>query len=1314
MRTDMTAFLQNRALAVLGGVLFHSLWQGVLVATAAAVGLWLLRRSPASWRYTMAYASLLLLPVASAISLWCALAGGAVPLLWMTTSFLQAWRPMLSWLAVAWILGVSVASVRVAGGWLRVRQIRSTVMAADPLWQRAVDAMATRLGVRQSVRLVETAMAEVPGVVGWLSPMILFPVGAMAGLNAVQIRLIITHELAHIRRDDYLFNVIQTTIDTAFFYHPGVWWLSKRIRIEREHCCDDVVVVESGEPDLYAAALVSIERLRADASPRLALAAGGGDLLGRIQRLINRPAFSTSRAPAWVIAMWVALPLSLATVSIAASTPILGSHLNDGSTLLVGAFLGFILGMRHALEPDHLVAVSTLVTEKHDGLSGARLGAWWGIGHTATLVLGGTILVLVQFSMPEGLANGLEFAVALMLIGLGARALRTAWRMASTGAETVHSHGARTHAHRMVADHVHVGPFAMATRPLLVGLVHGMAGSGALAALVMASLPSVGAQLAYILVFGLGSTLGMMLLSGLAGVPLGKLTRQPATFAWVSGVAGAVSVAVGLLFALILLSTSAGAQTSSGHLAGTLKDATGGVLPGVLVELTRPGLSQAVSTTTNRVGEFQFDALASGQYDVTFTLINFAPLTRRGVSVTTQTTLDAILQLTLTADVTVTGRGTFTNLADVADPTANLVGVADSASEGAITARQIEMRPIMRAGEVLEAVPGLIISQHSGEGKANQYYLRGFNLDHGTDFATTIAGIPVNMPTHGHGHGYTDANFLIPELVSGVQFKKGPYYAEEGDFSAAGAVNVNYVNSLESPVVEVSGGGEGWGRVLAAGSMKVGRGDVLGAVELNHNDGPWELPDDYRKLNGVVRYSQGGAAAGFSLTGMMYHGEWNSTDQVPDRAIQSGLIPRFGNIDPSDGGETHRYSASTDAQWAGAQSVTRANAYLVNYKLNLFSNFTYFLDDPDNGDQFEQADERNVMGGRLSHRRLDRWGGRPAENLFGVQVRHDAIGTVGLYHTHERERLSTTREDSVGQTSIGFFAQNEYHWTPVIRTTVGLRTDIFRFNVTSDDPENSGVKTSALASPKVSTAFGPWGGTELYINAGYGFHSNDARGATITRDPGTGDPVDPSTPLVRARGAEVGFRTVRIPHVQTTVSVWGLAIESELLFVGDAGTTDAGRPSRRMGVEWATYASPRPWLSVDADVAISRARFTDEDEAGDYIPGSVESVVSAGLTADYRRMMGSLRLRYFGPRALVEDDSVRSEGTALVNLQAAYRFSRRVSLVLDVFNLFDEEASDIDYFYASRLPGEPLAGIDDVHTHPALPRSVRLTLRLGL
>lgn len=773
------------------------------------------------------------------------------------------------------------------------------------------------------------------------------------------------------------------------------------------------------------------------------------------------------------------------------------------------------------------------------------------------------------------------------------------------------------------------------------------------------------------------------------------------------------------------------AAAGSGALRGVVRDASGGALPGAIVNLhgvdTGPGMID--SAVTDDSGTFEFKSLRAGRYTVRVALINFTGAARNiKVEAGATATVETTLHLSLDADVTVTGKESFVNLADVEHPEDSLIGVASSSSQGAVTARQIEQRPIMRAGEVLETVPGLIISQHSGEGKANQYYLRGFNLDHGTDFATTVAGVPVNMPTHAHGHGYSDLNFLIPELISGVQYQKGPYFADQSDFSSAGAASINYANALDAPILRLSAGGQGWGRLLHAASPRVGRGHLLYALELNHNDGPWTRGDDYRRVNGVLRYSEGDARNGLSITAMGYRGTWDSSDQIPARAIGSvepgnasiGSIPigraieRFDTLDLSAGGETYRYSLSADLQRTTTRGTTKYSVFGAAYGLGLFSNFTYFLDDPVNGDQFEQEDERMLFGGRVSHRWFDRWAGRIVENTIGAQLRHDAIGTVGLYRTRARQRLSTVREDEVAQTSGAIYAQNQIQWTPSLRTQIGLRGDLYRFDVNSLDSnalDNSGTDVAGLVSPKAGVVIGPFSGTEFYANAGYGYHSNDARGATITRDPNSGEPVDRVTPLARARGAEAGVRTVAIPHLQSTFTLWTLALDSELLFVGDAGTTEASRPSRRTGVEWTNYYRPMRWVTFDADLSWSRARFTDDAPEGARIPGAVETVASLGVTVEpTNRVFGSVRLRYFGPRPLIEDDSVRSEATRLVNAQAGYQLRRGLRVAVDVFNLTNARASDIDYFYTSRLPGEPEGGVDDIHFHPALPRTARVSL----
>ncbi len=775
----------------------------------------------------------------------------------------------------------------------------------------------------------------------------------------------------------------------------------------------------------------------------------------------------------------------------------------------------------------------------------------------------------------------------------------------------------------------------------------------------------------------------------------------------------------GLFVTALVLVLAAAAEAQTGSIAGRVVDQTEALIPGVSIELLPAGADEHVEVVTEGDGTYRFDNVPPGPAEIVFRLINFSTI-RRDLVVTAGETVraDAIMVVSTSADITITAPATFRNLAELANPAENMVGVASAGSEGAITAAQLSARPINRAAEVLEAVPGMVISQHSGEGKANQYYLRGFNLDHGFDFGQTIAGVPVNLPTHAHAQGYADSNFLIPELVSGVQFRKGPYYAESGDFSSAGSANINYFNSLERPIVSLSTGSFNYRRFLGAASPRVGPGNLLAAFEFVRDDGPWESPNEADKYNAILRYSQGDSRNGFSMTFMGFSNHWHSTDQIPQRAIDSGQIGRFGFIEETDGGETSRYSVAGDWQRSGTNDSTRVTLYAMRYDVQLFHNFTYFLNDPVNGDQFEQYEERWTTGAKATYRRLGHLGNYDAESAFGVEFRNDSIAPLGLYLTRNTERLSTAREDDVDQFSIGMFGETEVGWRRVVRTTFGLRGDIHHWNVRANNPLNSGTSTSGILSPKVSAVFGPWGGTEFYANWGLGFHSNSGLGVTLKVDPFTGEPADRAPAFARAHGAEFGVRTVAVPGLQTTATVWYLGFDSELIYVGDSGSTEAGPASRRMGVEITNYFRPNPWTTLDLDVSFSRARFADVSSGQNFVTGSLNRVLSGGFTVEPpperdAGPFGSIRLRHFGPRPLIEDASIRSKSTSIVNGEAGYKFNDRFRLVLEGFNIFNAEVSDIDYFFASRLPGEPLEGVEDIHLHAAIPRSARVALRVS-
>jgi hypothetical protein len=641
----------------------------------------------------------------------------------------------------------------------------------------------------------------------------------------------------------------------------------------------------------------------------------------------------------------------------------------------------------------------------------------------------------------------------------------------------------------------------------------------------------------------------------------------------------------------------------------------------------------------------------------------------------------------------------------------NAIGTSDAASQGAVNASRIASRNLFRVGELLEFVPGLIVSQHSGDGKANQYFLRGFNLDHGTDFATYIDGVPINMRSHAHGQGYTDLNFLIPELVNRIDYKKGPYFADEGDFSSAGAAHIRLFSSLDAGIANLTVGENAYKRVVLANSIAALNGQVLFGVELNQNNGPFDTPERIRKFSGLLRYSNGSLKNGYSLTAMAYKNRWNASDQLPLRAVQSGQVGRFGAIDTSDGGKSSRYSLSYALHQQDDESTFTLDAYAVQSDLDLFSNFSYFLNNPENGDQFNQSEKRRFAGINVSQTWLGTISGLDTRNKIGAQGRIDRVAPIGLYETTARVRTATTREDKVNEASIGLYAENLIQWFPTFRSVAGIRYDRYRFKVASSLQGNSGLENDAIFSPKLSLIFGPWAKTEYFLNFGKGFHSNDARGITQTRL-SDGNPTKPATPLVKTRGAELGVRTEIVPSLTSSFAIWTLSLASELVFVGDAGDTEAGRASRRHGLEWSTQYAATPWLFFNLDLTSSRARYKDFVVGeGNFIPGSIDKVASFGATlSNLGNWSGGVELRHFGARPLTEDNTVRSKPTTLAYARVAYQLSNKIKIALDVFNLFDKSASDIDYYYLSRLRGEPAEGVNDIHFHPAEPRNFRLSL----
>jgi hypothetical protein len=855
------------------------------------------------------------------------------------------------------------------------------------------------------------------------------------------------------------------------------------------------------------------------------------------------------------------------------------------------------------------------------------------------------------------------------------------------------------------------------------------------------------------------------------------------------------------------------------QLSGTVVDTSGAVIAGATVEVRSANGIVQRTTQSDRTGSFIISGLTAGNYR----LVVFNPdFETKEMPVTIGTAgAPAPLRISLAVNPV----STTINVQGRED---DLIGIAESATQGTVGAKEIQDRPILRSGEVLETVPGLIITQHAGGGKANQYFLRGFNLDHGTDFAIFVDDMPLNLPSHAHGEGYSDMNIVIPEFVKRVNFEKGPYYADVGNYGSAGSAHLEYFKTLSQNFFKVEGGMYGYGRAVFGASQKLGRGNLLYGGEEYYYNGPWTHPDAYNKINGLLTYSQGDDANGESITARAYHGKWNSSDQIPVTAVP--LVGFFGALNPADGGHSQRFSLQGEWHRQGANSESKLTAYGFYYDLNLFSDFTYYLTDYQKGDQFEQQDRRWVAGLDAHHSIFSTWLGRKMSNTFGVQFRNDWINN-GLYRAENRARTTktdyyatgitfypatsttlptcittttnptititlpngtptpttttvpnttcptlpaTTERDNFTDTLGSAYVENKIQWASKFRSVVALRGDEEKFVVTSlayptdmitlpdgttttVNAANSGSATKFLPSPKASLIFGPWANTEFYVQGGFSFHSNDGRGATQTVEPVSPDNPYPNTPvakistLVQTKGGEIGVRTVAVPHLQSTLSLWYLHSNSELQQDGDTGTTVASeQSSNRYGLEWANYYTPREHWALDFDIADSRAQFTqiDPDDAaqsivngnvttsyvngngititntfpypngvlqggpgGKLVPEAVKVVISSGIALhDYRGFSSSLRLRYFGPRDLTSDGINRSQATALLNGEVGYQIVEgkwRVSA--EFLNLLNRRDHDIDYAYTSRITPTAAPAFTDV-LHPVEPFLVRFWL----
>ena len=663
----------------------------------------------------------------------------------------------------------------------------------------------------------------------------------------------------------------------------------------------------------------------------------------------------------------------------------------------------------------------------------------------------------------------------------------------------------------------------------------------------------------------------------------------------------------------------------------------------------------------------------------------------------------------------------------------NLMGTAETASQGSVTQKEVELRPIYRPGQLLETTPGLVVTAHSGEGKANQYLIRGFNLDHGTDIANFVDDMPVNRPSNAHGQGYSDVNFLLPQMAAGLDFTKGPYYASVGDFGAVASTHVKMANDLQNQIA-VTGGTLGIWNVFAGGTVHFNDTDrLVGGLYYGHLDGPFDHPDNFHKTVANFRYVHGTDNDGFNVTGMYYKGDGNFTTDQPQRAVDEGLISKWGTLDPTDGNRSERYSLSAHYAKQGDDWQFKSNAYFIHSRMILWNNFTHYLDDPINGDQEQQTENRNVFGGAMSLMKSFMFGKIESDFTVGVQERYDTE-YVDKRHTLQRAALNycsieqadgpAIQQPAVGNacdadrlhlSDTGAYIENTTRWTPWLRTIVGLREEYYWASDHSLITGFQGSKSQTLFQPKGSLVLGPWEKTELYFSAGRGFHSDDVRGVFGTV-PSEGIAVGPTPLLEPAKGFELGLRTNLIPKVQIQVALFREDFQSELTYNADSGQDEASAPSRREGIELSGQWRPYHWIEFNTDLAFSRARyrpgFEDFGLDGPYIANAPGFIGSFGvLVDDLGPWYGGLQWRKLGAYPTSDGDKEpQDKGYSEFNVDVGYKINPHLRIQATVFNLLNTKANSAAYYYATRLPGEPIEGVNDAQVHPIEPLSGQITI----
>jgi len=725
---------------------------------------------------------------------------------------------------------------------------------------------------------------------------------------------------------------------------------------------------------------------------------------------------------------------------------------------------------------------------------------------------------------------------------------------------------------------------------------------------------------------------------------------------------------------LLLCSSMLHAQ---GVLTGTVtEEGSAQPLPGAQVLVT----GTAKGDATNMNGVFRIVNIAAGTYTVTISFVGYA---------------------TKSVDVTITDNETINQSVVLMAGSIELADVVISASAerpmNTLSPIDIKLRPTNTSQDILRMVPGLFIAQHAGGGKAEQIFLRGFDIDHGTDINLEVDGLPVNMVSHAHGQGYSDLHFLIPELVQFVDFDKGPYFADKGDFTTAGYVDFRTKNSLDDNFIKAEGGQFGTFRGVAGVNLFPKGSKQAGyiASEFYRSDGYFESAQDFKRFNVSGKYSNQVTATDLLTFGAsFFNSSWDASGQVPERAVKSGDISRFGSLDNTEGGETGRINAylKHDHQFAGGSTFDQqANA--VHYNFNLFSNFTFFLNDPVNGDQIQQKESRMIYGYKTNFHTTGILFGKELASHIGGGFRYDDVNDIRLSNTVKREFLSSVQRGDVDEANANAFLSETLALTDRLSVNAAVRFDYFSFRYNNRLTGESKSESASIVSPKLNITYKVSSNTQLYVRSGTGFHSNDTRVVVEQKA---------KEILPRAIGVDLGMDTKLFDKLLVHVALWRLDLEQEFVYVGDAGIVEPSGKTQRQGLDVSLRYQPLSWLFADADITLADSKAKGEAEGEDYIPLAPKFSSIGGLTVHARNgLNGSLRYRFLDNRAANEDNSVRADGYFLMDAMVNYT-KPRYEIGLSLENIFNADWNEAQFDTESRLENEAQP-VSEIHFTPGIP-----------